>query len=290
MGASATRKLLGTAAGLIIVAGAGTLLVRGLSSTTPVSTESALEQFRAEAGPQTSDSQPADTSSAAQTAEPPVAGPALPAPRPPQSAASAPAEQNLTPPEPGVYLWHTNGFEEVPGVRREMPDETNSILTHQGPDRWREHYRYSQEREQWLDLIISPAGVASPSVRNRVVIGPIVADRTVVFDPPAIFARFPSRVGDAWQGSFSGKTNGSYTGRTFENTTLRIGDEDLEVWASEVVMHMQGEVEGDVTVQVWINPLYRLAVKQHQIATIRNGPGTYHSEWTSLLKSVRPQR
>jgi hypothetical protein len=127
-------------------------------------------------------------------------------------------------------------------------------------------------------------------VRNRVVFGPVTNDKTVVFDPMMYVSQFPFELGQRWEGEWSGKTSGEYTGRTFEHTTMTIGGEEVEVWATEVRMTMRGEIEGTNITRSWVAPEYRLVVKQYQEIEVTSGPADYYCEWTGQLVSLDPQR
>lgn len=192
-------------------------------------------------------------------------------------------------PQEGVYTWSIDGYERAPGVERDLPSRSHRVITHEGGAGWTEHHIFSEQREEWFGLVVSRAGVATTSVRNRVEMGPVEVDRTVTYDPPAFVARFPLKVGATWRGSWSGRTSGEYTARTFERTILEIGGEQVEVWATEVVMQMRGEVEGRATTRSWVSPEHRLVVKQEQDMTVESGPGTYRSVWSGQLLSLEPK-
>jgi hypothetical protein len=192
-------------------------------------------------------------------------------------------------PAAGVYTWQIDGYEEAPGVNRRLPERSPRIVTHKSGNSWQEHLRFSEQREQWFELSVSPEGVSSRSVRNRVQMGPVEVDRTVVFNPPMFVNVFPMKVGRTWKGSWDGKTRGDYRGRTFEHTTVTIEGEKVEVWGSEVIMEMTGEVEGRVVTRTWVAPDYNMVVKQYQNMNVTSGPGEYHSEWTGQVMSLTPQ-
>jgi hypothetical protein len=189
-----------------------------------------------------------------------------------------------------VYAWDIDGYEQAPGIRRDLPPRSHRVITHQGDNAWTEHHIFSEEREQWMEMSISPEGVSARSVRNRVEMGPVEVDNTITFDPVMFVARYPSRVGQTWEGSWSGKTSGSYTARTFERTTLVIEGEEIDVYASEVIMEMRGEVEGRATTRSWYSLEHRMVVKQYQKMDVSTGPADYRSEWTGQVLSLTPQR
>ncbi|HET7483019.1 MAG TPA: hypothetical protein VFK89_09175 [Actinomycetota bacterium] len=204
--------------------------------------------------------------------------------------ARQPAEEpTRTRPEAGVYTWQVDGYEDAPGVHRDLPKESHRIITYEG-NGWVEHHIYSEQKEQWFHLSSSQQGVAVSEVRNRVVMGPVTVDKTVTYNPVAYATVFPLKVGQTWHGSWSGKTSGDYTGKTIDHGTMTIGGEDVEVWVTEVVMHMHGDVEGSVVTRSWVAPSLALVVKQYQDSKVDAGPGTYRSEWTGQVTSLHPQR
>jgi hypothetical protein len=192
-------------------------------------------------------------------------------------------------PAEGVYAWTVEGYEQAPGVRRQLPERSHRVITHTDDNAWQEHHIFSEEREQWMNLSISAEGVTTTSVRNRVVMGPVEQDKTVSYDPPAFVARFPARVGNSWNGSWSGKTSGTYTAKVFEHTTITIDGEEVEVYATEVVMEMRGEIEGTAITRSWYSAEHRLVVKQGQEMRITSGPSDYRSEWIGQVVSLEPQ-
>ena len=202
---------------------------------------------------------------------------------------SARASEVRTRPEEGVYTWDIEGYEQAPGVRRDLPRESHRIITYEGTG-WVEHHIYSEQKEQWFHLASSSKGVSVSEVRNYVEIGPITADKTVVYNPPAYVSVFPFEVGQTWKGTWSGKTSGDYTGKTIDHGTIDIGGEKVEVWVTEVLMHLHGDIEGQVLTRSWVAPNLALVVKQYQDSSVESGPGTYRSEWSGQLTSIHPQR
>lgn len=207
-----------------------------------------------------------------------------------KSEARSPQSQGvIAPPAEGVYTWNIEGYEEAPGVRRDLPKRSHRVITHQGNNKWVEHHIFSEQREQWLTLGINKEGVFTLKVRNKVKMG-VTIDRTITMDPPMFVSIFPFKLGQTWKGSWEGKTSGSYTARTFEEGHMTVGGERVEIYATEVVMEMHGEVEGEATVRSWVAPEYRLVVKQYQENYVETGPGEYHSEWQGEVTSLHPER
>lgn len=200
------------------------------------------------------------------------------------------ARSERAPPEDGVYAWSIDGYEQAPGIRRDLPSRSHRVITHDGENAWTEHHIFSEQREQWMNVAVSPEGVMARSVRNRVEMGPVVVDNTIIFNPVMFVARYPSKVGQTWRGSWSGKTSGTYTAQTFEKTTVVIEGEEIEVYASEVIMDMRGEVEGRAITRSWYSLEHGMVVKQYQKMDVKSGPGNYRSEWSGQVLSLEPRR
>ncbi|MGH2746970.1 MAG: hypothetical protein ACRDKB_03470 [Actinomycetota bacterium] len=193
-------------------------------------------------------------------------------------------------PEEGVYSWDTDGYERAGGVRRSFPEESQRIITRDGKKGWKQHHYFSEERESWTRFRATDQGAAISSQRNKVVFGPVTEDSTVTFSPPMLVGPRSLRVGQTWKGSWSGDTYGNYDGRTFEHRHVNIGGERVETWGVEVLMHMRGEIRGEVRARVWIAPEHGMTVKEDFVQDIEGDFGTYHAEWNMTLKSLEPRR
>ncbi|HWC14079.1 MAG TPA: hypothetical protein VG929_05745 [Actinomycetota bacterium] len=312
------------AAGLVMSLGLGVGgVLRWMGASTPVASETVLAQYRADAEAAASEGSGADTQQRSgdkgrakneprkrqrasnanrHRGSAAVAAPVSQRQRP--TAANRPAARGNQPaansetrearrpgrPEEGVYTWAVDGYEKAPGTNRTLPEESHRVVTWQGQNRWIEHHVFSEQKETWLNLQFADKGVSVTSNRNRVVMGPVTVDKTIVFNPPMFVGLVPFKLGQTWEGSWRGKTSGEYQARTFDHTTLVIGGQEVEVWATEVRMTMRGEVAGTATVRSWVSPEYNLVVKQYQDTRVTTGPGEYRSEWTGQVKSLQPQR
>jgi hypothetical protein len=300
------------AGGLIILLGlGGGGLLRWMKQSTPVSAETALEEFRTQSAEVAdTDASESGTNASKQGATKQrtkekkfskgrAATPTRPTDRQ-QAAASTPARGDSSRervaaaspsrPEDGVYAWDVEGYEQTPGTRRELPERSHRVINYDGDNGWTEHHIFSEQKEQWFGIVISEEGVATTDVRNRVVMGPVTVDKTVVFNPPMFVNRFPMKVGAEWSGEWSGKTSGEYTAKTVDRTTLVIGDERVEVVQTEVRMQMRGDVEGTSFVRSWVAPDYSLVVKQYQETNVTSGPADYYCEWSGQVTSLHPQQ
>lgn len=313
---SAPRKHFGwrplVAGGLVTTLLLGFAGYRWMTSSTPVSQATALDIFRAETTDTESSGRadrrngtapkntPKGTRAQQRKSAPSAAGTT---PQGPQRSASTGTTQDARtrandgkvpegeqrPPEEGVYSWDTKGYEEAGGARRSLPEESQRIITHHARG-WKQHHYFSEQREIWTTFQLTDQGTAISYQRNKVVFGPITNDSFIDFAPPMLVGPRLLDVGHTWEGSWDGKTYGTYEGKTFERVTLDIGGEAVEAFGVQVDIHLEGEQRGDVIAQVWIAPEYSMTVKEHFIQNVRAGVGAYHAEWTITLKSLEPRR
>ncbi len=300
------RRIRATTASLVVLAVALTLARSAMLQTEPVTEAEALATYRAGVDPtrpETEQSQRAPTRPRRRVARVTTGSSAgsvtkqgtdlsdadAGESRPRSAPTQAPPERDEARPLEGVYAWDVEGYEEASGgTRRDLPRESHRIITHGPGGTWVEHHIFSREREEWFEVDRSDAGFLTDAVRNRVEFGPVEVDKTVTFTPSVLGARVPFRVDDGWSGSWTGRTEGDYNARIFEHVTMVIDGERVEVWGTEVLMRMRGEVDGEVLTRSWIAPDHGLMVKQHQVISIETGPYSYHSEWTGQVRSLTP--
>ena len=193
------------------------------------------------------------------------------------------------PPREGVYSWQTEGYEEVGGARREMPAETQRIITIEDGS-WMQHHYFSEERQIWTHFQQSQEVVEIVEQRNKVTFGPVTRESKIDFSPPMVAAPAKLRVGYRWGGEWDGDTSGTYSSRIFERTTMDIGGERVEVWGMTYVIELRGEQDGRVDAEVWFAPEPGLTVKEHYIQNVESGGARYHAEWLQTLKSLEPRQ
>ncbi|MEA2452769.1 MAG: hypothetical protein QOG04_1479 [Actinomycetota bacterium] len=193
-------------------------------------------------------------------------------------------------PEEGVYSWATDGYEEVPGARREFPKESQRIITVNGDGRWTTHHYFSQEHEIWTVFNWGNDGAEIAQQRNKITFGPITNDSTIDFAPPMLVGPKHLEVGYEWGGTWEGDTHGDYSSKIVEHTTMDIGGESVEVWGMSYVINLHGKQEGQVNAQVWLAPDYSLTVQEHYVQDVESSGTKYHAEWTQKLKSLHPEQ
>ena len=199
------------------------------------------------------------------------------------------SQYERTSPREGVYTWDTEGWESAAGTRRELPEETQRIIT-LTDNGWQTHHYFSDKRENWTWFEVLDEGAAIAKQRNKVVFGPVTNDNTIDFAPPMLVGPRRLEVGQKWSGQWSGKTSGSYTGETFEHVQIDIGGEMVETYGIHIHTEMRGEIEGTVDARVWLSTKYVLTVKEHYKQDIKADVGRYNSEWNMTLQSTEPRR
>jgi len=243
-----------------LVVATAVLGFRWVTSSTEVPVTEAVERFREGA--------------------PPVA--AEPAEPEPTDGAASPTQ-----PTTGVYRFTTSGSESAAGVDRALPDRSVRLVTREDATRWTVRHEYSAEHTEWFALGVDERGLFAELYRLKVTFGPFTVDETVEFEPTVRLAVFPFEVDQRWTGGFEG---GSFTGRTFEHTTMSVGDEILEVWGIEVAIDLDGEIEGTLRTQIWYSPRHAMPVKESYAQDLRVGRGTYQGSWTITMLSTVPER
>lgn len=193
-------------------------------------------------------------------------------------------------PEVGVYTWQTRGFEETtPGIRRPLPAESRRTITHRSNAGWTSHHQYSDQHDEKLELALTARGVVLLTYHFQTRFGPFTSERSKVYDPPILAAPSPPRLDETWDGSWS-EGAGTYSGRTFDHTTMRIGSKEIEVWGNELTLKISGEEHGEATFRFWWSPEHVMTVKEEGTITIRSGPRSYHRESEMTLVSMEPAR
>ena len=195
-----------------------------------------------------------------------------------------------TTPQEGVYSWDTDGWEEAAGIRREFPRESQRIVTASNGSSWKQHHYFSEEREIWSEFVITEKGAHMAMQRNRAKFGPVTNDSTIDFSPPMLVGPANPEVGYTWNGTWKGKTSGSYSAQISDHGRMTIGGETLEVWTYELRIELRGELEGTVLAQVSLAPKHALTVQEHYTQDLQSDKGRYRAEWRMTLKSTTPQR
>lgn len=193
-------------------------------------------------------------------------------------------------PDVGVYTWQTKGFEETtPGIHRALPEESRRTITHRSTAGWTTHHQYSEQHEEELDVALTARGLVVLSYYFQTRFGPFASERSKVYTPPVLAAPSPPKLGETWEGSWSDGA-GTYSGRTFDHSTIRIDGEEIDAWANELTLTFSGEDSGRATFQFWWSPEHMMTVKEIGTITIQSGARSYHRESEMTLLSTKPAR
>lgn len=211
-------------------------------------------------------------------------------PAQPQQSSTSQSGSKWEFPEEGVYSWATDGYEQVPGARRDFPTETQRIITLNGGGRWTTHHYFSREREIWTAFHWGGRGAEIAQQRNKITFGPITNDSRIDFAPPMLVGPKHLEVGYEWGGTWEGSTHGDYSSTIFEHTTMDIGGQDVDVWGMNYAINLHGKQEGKVEAKVWLAPAYALTVQEYYKQDVESDGVSYHAEWTQKLKSLHPER
>jgi hypothetical protein len=290
---AATRRTKLTMIGLslaVALVASSLLGYRWFTSSRPVSAASAVQAYRSaheEATLPSATAAPTPAPRLARSGSSHVASkPVISSPR---AQAASPTAWFKVPPS-GVYTFDTTGFERAT-FSRNYPSQTQRIIdTSNGS--YENHHIFSQEHEEWFTLHPTAHGGEMLKRRMRVTFGPVTVDETVTFDPGIVGVPYPYALGRTWSGSWKGETSGTYTGRTIDHRTIRIGSDNVEVWVEELKLQMSGKNSGTVDTKLWYAPAYGFDAREDGIYDIRTQgvPGTYHTEYTITLASTHPQR
>lgn len=291
------RRFLPILASLMLLASAAGLGYRWLTASDAVELRRALSDFRdrsSSSGEELAQGRAAgpDSSSAGDIHDQ-ADGYVPPSPRPAKGWLGSPTA--ATPflirfPDVGVYTWQTRGFEETtPGIRRGLPAESRRTVTHRSNAGWTTHHQYSDQHEEQLDLALTARGVVVLSYYFQTRFGPFTSERSKVYDPPILAAPSPPKLGETWGGSWSDGA-GTYSGRTFDHTTMRADGEEIDVWANELILTFSGEDHGQATFRFWWSPEHVMTVKEIGTIRIQSGARSYHRESEMTLVSTEPAR
>lgn len=298
------RRTLLIALPLAVIAGTG--VCRWLTNATPVSKEAAVDAFRTEQQKQDAQLpreavQPPEqsgtgTESAGRRDDPAVrsgGGSREESPTttatPSGGAGDVPDAARPVRPARGVYTYDTTGGESISGYRfRKFPDRTFRTVVHTGAETWTDHHFFLEERQAWVAFLLRPDGRVVEWTRNKLVFGALTFDSTINFSPPMRSTIVPWEGGRRWEGSFEGKTYGTYKGTTIDHAVVGVGAVQVPTWIDQLEFELHGELEGRVLAKRWISPERGVTVREEYDADVKNGPVTYTAKWTVHLADLDP--
>ena len=301
------RTVLSVAIALLLVAGVGAVWLR--QGAKEVTIDDALADFRA--GSATGS--PTTTADASAATTPTTgAGPggaATPAPSSPganaQPVSAQPAAQPSGPavpttrqlPDPGVYTFDTEGFEEtnaLGGARHDYPKQTAYVIRHTECG-WTERWQPLRERYDEALLCHEPTGVAMRRFTTYHEF--FQRGLTSVYDcPPGNLVRpWDAQPGHRWTWKCEGKdgavtSNSLFVGRQ----TLTIGGQAMEAEYAKYESQTTGANRGTLLQERWFHPttgmLLQLKVDVRTNSDSPFGAVDYREQYRITLTSLTPRR
>lgn len=305
------RWALGAVAAVELALGVGVAALA--QRQTPVSVDDAVEQFRArEAISTTTTTTPARGSSAGEprgrsgddrsvSNDQPLEAGALGDPRAPAGrtteAPGGARAAGLALPAPGVYVYATNGGDEVDfgGASHTYPDETTITVTRHGCGT-RYHWEPVQERWDERDTCPSARGELLVAFRSfHEFFGQ--SDRRDFTCNAGALARPAATAAPSttWASRCeAGPTVARTTGRIVGTERLRVGDEMVDTVHYVLDSTVSGDGEGTARYEVWM--LRDTALMVREIADVDSqnagptGPVQYREHYELRLRSLTPRR
>lgn len=294
---------------------AGFAAYKQLSTSTPFTSEEAIERFRAaeklspppeasgvaEAIPATGEPEPIPTAKATR-AQSPQAG------QPTKSCDwSCPTTTN--PPENGTYEYYQcgrtsgqcdgsqaepAGVESASGLNRDLPRVGQRTIQSSSDRSWLNRHFYSQEHIEEFDLSNDAAGVYNHSYKVDIRFGPIQGGSHLRMQPPIRFASWPMSVGLSWKGAWTDSNregDGDYECKVVSKEELRIASQPAKTWLLDCHLRLKGpKVSGDVLVKLWLNPEQRNTSQEYYEQSLQTPQGPYSSKWMVTLANLAPKK
>lgn len=123
------------------------------------------------------------------------------------------------------------------------------------------------------------------------VTAPGAFDVAFELSPAALLLPTPAPVGKKWSWkavSTDGKTTATQSSQVVRTETLVIGGKQVSTVVVQTRLVLSGTVTYTADVTNWVAPSYRLVVKDHQVGSGKASFGSYSSDITDVVRSVRP--
>jgi hypothetical protein len=292
-----------------------TTLYYRFNSTTIVSSESAVDEFRQKQA-QADAAQPAAPQGQPAAAQPQQAAPAQSKAKSGAGATQAQAQcdwvcpSSFTPPENGVYQYFqcgrttgqcTGDPSEPAGVEsiarlpaREFPRTGHRIVTTTGPQTFTNEHVYAEEHREQFDLAVDPSGVYNSRYKVEINFGPTGGGSEMRQQPPFKLTQWPLSQGLAWSGSWTDsnrKGDADYGCKAVAKEELNIGGTKVRTWAIDCQIQLKGpENSGQVLIKFWVAPEFRTTVQELYDQKITTPQGPYDGRWMVTLANLKPSR
>lgn len=285
-----------------------------LASTTQISTERAVEEFRArqlDVAP--SPEAPAGGSIPGQTQ---AAASPIPQPQTQSKTQAAPAAScewacvtTDAPPDNGVYEYfqcgrtsgQCTGEESEPqgsesfggSLSRTLPRRGQRILHATGRNSWTNRHIYAEEHREEFDLSFENNGVLNHRYKVDIKIGPVAGGSEMRFQPPLKFSQFPMTVGMSWNASVSDlnrNADADYTCQVVGKEEIKVQTSKVKTWVVDCKMTLKGpKTKGNVNVRFWVSPEQRNTIQEIYDQNLETEQGPYTGKWMVTLANLKPR-
>lgn len=292
----------------------GVVVYGRLTSTTEVTTEKALSEFRErQAAATTAPGPQQEGGPSAITTAPPSVPSAPPAATKGPSARQPTCEwvcaTNFTAPAQGVYEWfqcgreagqctaqesEPQGSESFGGLSRPLPRKGQRSIIVTASNKWTSYHQYAEEHREEFDLFVDQTGVFGDHYKVNITIGGLPGGTDIRQAPPARFMQFPSSVGIAWNGHWEDRNDeadADYAGKIIDRQEISMGGRRVRTWVVEIKMKLLGpKSNGDVLVRLWVSPEMRQTIQEFYDQDITNEQGiNYKGKWMITLANPQPR-
>jgi hypothetical protein len=293
---------------------AGFVAYKQMSTSTPFTSEEAIERFRANEALST----PPDATGVAE-AVPATSGAAPPPTAKPgaqSSEAGQPAKScdwacptTTNPPENGTYEYYQcgrtsgqcdgsqvepAGTESASGLNRDLPRLGQRTIQSSSERSWLNRHFYSQEHLEEFDVSNDAGGVYNHRYKVDIRFGPIQGGSELKMQPPIRFASWPMSVGLSWKGAWTDTNregDGDYECKVLSKEELKIGGQPAKTWLLDCHLRLKGpEVSGDVLLKFWLNPEQRNTSQEYYEQSLQTPQGPYSSKWMVTLANLSPKK
>ncbi len=302
--------------GLILIS--GLVAYRQLSTSTPVTSDQALGQFR---DSNLSFSPPPGAEGVAEAVAPEQQQGGQQAgtqgtvksqgggPQPAENPCDWACFTEVVPPENGVYEYYQcgrssgqctgaapepEGTESASGLTRPFPRAGQRIIRTTSDRSWTNQHSYSQEHTEEFDLSADDKGVYNHRYKVNVNFGPIQGGSEMRMSPPIRFSSWPMSVGLSWKSSWTDsnrEADGDYDCKAVAKEEMLIGGKPVRTWLVECHLVLKGpHNRGDVFLKFWLAPEYRNTVQEYYDQNLQTPQGSYSGKWMVTLANLTPKK
>lgn len=278
-----------------LVAGAGMIAVASRDAAPPVSVDDAIADFRDSQSAATTTQPPAASADVTQTVAPEVTQSTDTA-TPTTTATTNPPTAQPALPTPGVYVYRTDGYEEVDaltGARHDYPQQTTISYT-QSECGVLEKWAPLQERSD--ERVICP-GANGDEVRwfdSKHEFFGQKDSRRLTCAPGAVVRPLPGSDGQTWTYECRNEQDRSVTNATRHAVDeIMVGDTAVPAIHIELRVHISGSGTAEMTINLWLHPdnglVLRKTAQVEASSSTPSGTVRYEESYDLRLESLTPR-